>query len=283
MAADISSRAAGAAATAAPAASELPTVVCARGDVLVMQDARGFPYTVVNSPYNRLRYIDYAGNRIMYAFDDDNIVEETYTPGIFNCRMGERLVQISDTAAVTSAIVARDVDAYAKLCRRWLDATIQREYIDTYVRGNRRLSYDADKDMYLVDGGMFMVDPAGNALMAVHDTDGARTGHSFLCIVNTESRSRMDVVDPQLGRISISEKTQMVVGKLMFLLHPSGDRVFLDQLDEFALAHAMKLIADGPPKSTFDMPRYDDMQGGESAHARRDAPPAGASIGGGAA
>lgn len=258
-----------AAATAAAQASAdgLPTVVCERGDVLVMQDAKGYPYTIVNSPYNRLRYISYAGRRIMYSFDKDNVVEETYTPGVFNCRMGGRLVQISDTAAVTTSILEMNRDAYVRLCKSWLDATIQKEYIDMFVNGNRRLSYDKNNNMYLVDGGMFKVDADGNALMAKHADDGARIGYGFLCIVNTEARHRMDVVDPQLGRISISEKTQMVVGKLMFLLHPTGDRVFLDQLDPFARAHAMRLIADGPPKSTYDMPRYDDMRGGEAPYA----------------
>ena len=270
MAADIfrtEGSAPAAAAAAQATADGLPTVVCERGDVLVMQDARGFPYTIVNSPYNRLRYISYAGRRINYAFDADCIIEETYTPGVFNCRMGGKLVQISDTAAVTAAITEMDKGAYVKLCKSWLDATIQKDYIDMYVNGNRRLSYDKDGDMYLVDGGMFKVDSHGNALVATHADDGAMTGHKFLCIVNTEARHRMDVVDPQLGRISISAQTQMVVGKLMFLLHPTGDNVFLNQLDRFAHAHAMRLIADGPPKSTYDMPRYDDMRGGETAYA----------------
>ena len=243
-------------------ATGFPTVVCARGDVLVMQDARGYPYTIHNTPYNRLRYIDYAGRRIMYAFDDDNIVEETYTPGIFNCRTRGRLIQISDTAAVTSAIVERDAEAYSALCMRWLDATIQQEYIETYVRGNRRLSYDAAAKKYLVDGGIFRVDHDGNAEMSQHSRDGRHTGWSFLCIVNTEPRKKMDVVDPQLGRISINEKTQMVIAKLMFLLHPSEDPVFIGQLGPIVKAHAMKLIRAGPPESTYDAPRYDDVRGG---------------------
>lgn len=257
------------------AATGFPTVVCARGDVLVMQDARGFPYTIHNTPYNRLRYIDYAGRRIMYAFDEDNIVQETYTPGIFNCRMSGRIVQISDTAAVTLAIVEQDVGAYVALCKRWLDATIQKEYIETYVRGSRRLAYDADAKKYLVDGGMFRVDENGNAETAVHDKDGSRAGWSFLCIVNTQARESMDVVDPQLGRITVSEKTQMIVGKLMFLLHPTDDRVFLNQLDKITGAHARKLIRAGQPDSTYDAPRYDDMRGGAAFPAHPDPSPGG--------
>ena len=262
--------AAAAAAAPAPRSAEPPTAICTRGDVIVMQDADGYPYTILNTPYNRLRHYEYAGRRIMYAFDGDNVVEETYTPGIFNCRTtGGRLVQISDTAAITTAIVENDRDRYASLCIKWLSATLQRDYIATYVRGSRRLEYDARLDRYVVDGGMFRVDKHGNAEAARHRPDGSIDGYHSLCIVNTEARSDMEVVDPQLGRLVVSEATQMIVGKLMFLLHPSDDKVFLDQLGGTALAHARRLIDAGPPSSTYDaVPRYDDMRGGDSVQQR---------------
>lgn len=259
--------------------SALPSVVCVRGDVMVMQDASGYPYTIHNTPYNRLRYIDYAGRRIMYAFDDENVVEETYTPGIFNCRARGRLIQISDAAAVTSTIVDQDKNAYDSLCMRWIDSEIQQEYIDTYVRGNRRLSYDPAAKKYVVDGGMFRVDMYGTAESARHDGRGNVTHWSSLCIVNTEARTSMDVVDPQLGRITVNEKTQMTVGKLMFLLHPSRDDVFLQQLDPVTRAHAENLIAAGPPESTYDVPRYDDIRGGAGGPEPDAAPAAAAAEG----
>ena len=279
MAADTSRPAGGARAAPPPSgeASGLPAVVATRGDVLVMVDARGFPYTIHNTPYNRLRYMDYAGQRIMYAFDDDNVIEETYTPGIFNCRSLGRLVQISDTAAVTTTIVEQDVGAYVALCKTWLDSTIQAEYIATYVKGSARLSYDDAAKRYVVDGGMFRVDKNGNAEAMVHDADGRAAGWNSLCIVNTQAREKLEVIDPQLGRITISEKTQMVVGKLMFLLHPSNDRVFLDQLDPTAKAHAKRLIYAGPPESTYDMPRYDDIRGGGQVPSEGGGPLAGLS------
>ena len=244
-----------------------------------MQDAEGYPYTITNTPYNRLRHFEYAGRRIMYAFDDENVVEETYTPGIFNCRSaGGRLVQVSDTAAVTTAIVEGDRDGYVSLCTKWLSATLQRDYIATYVRGSRRLDYDAKEDRYVVDGGMFRVDKNGNAEAAHHGPDGRIEGYSGLCIVNTEARDSIEVVDPQLGRLVVTEVTQMIIGKLMFLLHPSDDRVFLDQLDGIARAHAKMLIDAGPPLSTYDaVPRYDDMRGGEPV---AQPAPAGAEKGG---
>ena len=247
-------------------ASGPPTAICVRGETIVMQDSNGYPYTILASPYNRLRFMDYAGRRIMYAFDDDNVVEETYTPGIFNCRTGGgRLIQISDTAAVTSAIVNRDKAAYIDLCLRWLSATHQKEYIQTYIRGNRRLAFDERAGKYTVDDGMFRVDTNGNAESAQHSPCGELTNWRSLCIVNTEARERMEVVDPQLGRIIITEKTQMIVGKLLFLLHPSEDDVFLGQLDSVAHAHARRLIAAGPPTSTYDAMRRDDIRGGAPA------------------
>ena len=273
MAAAAAAAAADAAAASQDAASGCPSVVCTRGDVLVMQDANGYPYTIHNTPYNRLRYQDYAGRRIMYAFDDDNVIEETYTPGIFNCRSRGRLVQISDTAAVASSIVRQDRDAYADLFARWFSATIQKEYIETYVKGSRRLSYDGAAKTYMVDDGIFKVDEDGNAYSANHDPSGKRIGWSPLCIVNTEARESMEVVDPQLGRISVSEKTQMVVGKLMFLLHPTDDCVFRHQLDDITNAHVARLIEAGPPDSTYDMPRYDDIRGGATPAPRADERP----------
>ena len=275
-AADAAAAAADAAAPPQDAASGYPSVVCTRGDVLVMQDASGYPYTIQNTPYNCLRYQDYAGRRIMYAFDDDNIIEETYTPGIFNCRSMGRHVQISDTAAVASSIVRQDLAAYTDLFSRWFSATIQKEYIETYVKGSRRLSYDGAAKTYMVDDGIFKVDEDGNAYSAVHDQSGKIAGWSPLCIVNTEARESMDVFDPQLGRIAVSEKTQMVVGKLMFLLHPTDDSVFRHQLDAITNAHVARLIEAGPPDSTYDMPRYDDIRGGAAP-----APAGGAGGGGG--
>ena len=257
-----------------PAAGERPTPVCTRGDVIVMQDADGSPYTILNTPYNKLRHYDYAGRRIMYAFDEDNRIEETYTPGVFNCHStGGRLVQISDTAAVTTAIVDGDRDGYVRLCTRWLSATIQRDYIATYVRGSSRLGYDAKEDAYLVDGGLFRIDKHGNAESAIHGADGRKVGHRSLCIVNTEARGEIEVVDPQLGRIRVAEVTQMIIAKLMFLLHPSHDAVFLEQLGPVVREHVDRLIAAGPPLSTYDaVPRYDDIRGGEAAYSQPPLP-----------
>lgn len=245
-----------------------PTPICVRGEVIVMQDADDYPFTIENTPYNRLRYMDYAGRRIMYAFDGSNTVEETYTPGIFNCRFeGGRLIQVADTAAVTECIVSSDAKRYVSMCVKWWSATVQKDYLDTYVRGSRRLSYNAEEGAYEVDGGMFRVNDRGNAYSAQFSKNGKRS-YRPLCIVNTQARSGIEVVDPQLGRIVINEKTQMIVAKLMFLLHPAADDdVFLGQLGKTVRQHVDRLIAAGPPASTYDATaaaRYDDVRGVEA-------------------
>lgn len=261
-----------------------------------MQDADDYPFTIENTPYNRLRYMDYAGRRIMYAFDDRNAAEETYTPGIFNCRFdGGRLIQVADTAAVTECIVSSDVERYVSMCLKWWSATVQKDYLDTYVRGSRRLSYNDKERAYEVDGGMFRVDDLGNAHSARFNSKGKRS-YRPLCIVNTQARSGIEVVDPQLGRIVVNEKTQMIVAKLMFLLHPaSDDTVFLGQLGKTVRQHVDRLIAAGPPASTYDAVRaaggtadadaddtdgdygrpamrYDDVRGVEAPLAPADPP-----------
>ena len=234
-----------------------------------MQDADDYPYTIENTAYNRLRYMDYAGRRIMYAFDGENAVDETYTPGIFNCYFsGTRLIQVADTASVAECIVSRDTERYRDMCTKWWSATVQKDYVDTYVRGSRRLSYNAKANVYEVDDGMFRVDQHANAFSARFTRDGKRSYRS-LCIVNNEARSELDVVDPQLGRLKINEKTQMIIAKLMFLLHPpGGDDVFLVQLGGTVRKHVDRLIAAGPPASTYDAlgaaARYDDVRGAEA-------------------
>ena len=237
-----------------------------------MQDADDYAYTIENTPYNRLRYMDYAGRRIMYGFDDDNTVEETYTPGIFNCRfMRGRLIQVADTAAVAECIVSGDAERYADMCTKWWSATVQKDYIDTYIRGSRRLSYNAEEKAYEVDDGMFRIDQHANASSARFTKTGKRS-YRPLCIVNNEARKEMEVVDPQLGRITVNEKTQMIIAKLMFLLHPAGDdEVFLNQLGKTVRAHVDRLVKAGPPASTYDAigaaaaaARYDDVRGAEA-------------------
>ena len=245
--------------------AEPPTAVCVRGDVIVMQDPDGYPFTVENSTYNHLRYVDYAGRRIMYKFQGsvagrgggsggseaaEDVVEETYTPGIFNCRSGDKLVQISDTAAVMQAIIDDDRAGYRDLCGRWYNMSIQHEYIETYIRGSSRLSHDKAGKKFIVDGGMFAVSYKANAMFA-EDGMGMRRWVP-LCIVNTESRREQTLYDPQMGRITITEMTQMIIGKLMFLLHPTRDEVFLEQLTGKARKHAEMLIGARRPDSTYD-------------------------------
>ena len=260
--------------------SEPPTAVCVRGDVIVMQDPDGYPFTVENSTYNHLRYVDYAGRRITYKFQGsvgggsdgaseaaEDVVEETYTPGIFNCRSGDKLVQISDTAAVMQAIIDDDRAGYRGLCSRWYSMSIQHEYIETYIRGSSRLSHDKAGKKFLVDGGIFAVSYKANAMFA-QDEAGARRWVP-LCIVNTESRREQTLCDPQMGRITITEMTQMIIGKLMFLLHPARDQVFLEQLTGKALKHAEMLIDARRPDSTYDAGVGDaDL---EAAHSAEDA------------
>ena len=281
---------------------------------------RVIPY----DPYHSLKYVQFDGNRIIYAFGGDRRlrIEETYNDGLFNAyrivdgvdggEEVEQVVQISDALGLAKAVLADNARAYSAMFAKWYGKKMQSDIVDyMIVAGNanrvaavhldgrrvwssNRSNDDEDEDdenkkaskgetAYIIDG-RFMVDRRGAAyyLAERDDNDDAWSdddGHGeeaeedeededngdvnvdveprfstnmndwkYLCLVADEGSRRGredDIVEvPGKGAASMSPVTRVVIAKIAFLLYPSHDNVFLNQLPTAMRKSVTRMIRD---------------------------------------
>ena len=216
--------------------------------------------------YHRLKYAHFDGNRIFHSFDGAGTrVEETYNDGIFNAYMGvggggggvdedeaELVVQISDTASLAESILANDKDKYRRIFYEWYSRFMQDEVVDYMIAsgspervqavaeaGGDNVDGEPSGKSYIVDG-RFKVDGRGAAYVK-------KGGNwEYLCIVVTpageDECSTIEI--PGRGPITMTAVTRTVMAKIAFLLYPTRDRVFLDQLPRDMRASVLRMISD---------------------------------------
>lgn len=241
-------------------------------------------------PYHSLKYVQFDGNRIMYAFGGDrrHRIEETYNDGIFNAyrivdgldgEAAEQVVQISDALGLAKAVLSDNARAYDSIFAEWYGKKMQSEIVEYMIvagNANRVAAVQLDdvgKDeggapeaekAYVVDG-RFMVDGRGAAYYLskragikhgdVDDSESEggprfstnKRDWDYLCLVaDDRKRGRADnIVDvPGKGAAAMTPVTRVVIAKIAFLLHPTDDRVFLNQLPSAMRRSVVRMISD---------------------------------------
>ena len=208
-----------------------------RKDLFVIQTDAGIS-TVPKSAYFILKLKHFDGNRIFFNFGkNDARVEETFDDGIFNCYHGEHSVQISDGQSVAKVVLDNNYDEFFALFARWHGIQKQQETLDIMFRpyGNR-VKFNKKQDRYEIDD-IYGVNAHG--VGAYRTEDG--NWHS-LCLVAQQSVKPKEIDLPEIGPTVLNEITQTILAKVMFLLFPTTERVFMSQLPEYAKRHVEHLV-----------------------------------------
>jgi len=207
----------------------LSVVLEERDDLLiVMQNGR--VQTLPLSPYTVLKHKHFHGNRIIYKFNSDMEVTETYTDGIFNCRLRSEKLQIRKRDDIAKAIMQHHqtndcayyeqifASEYAKHYRTDLLMQLLEVY-DERVR--------VQGDTFVIDG-IFRVDQHGNAYVK----QANKYGWKNICIV-VQGKLKPHYIDTPIGSIQLDETALTIIAKITFLLFPNlEDTVFAQQLPD---------------------------------------------------
>jgi hypothetical protein len=204
-----------------------------RGDLLIIQTKDGIT-TVPKTPYYKVKYIDYQGNRISYRFGDPSKrVEETYDDGIFNCYFGDRHIQIRDGNAVANAMTAynetKNSEQFETLFNKFYMKEHKYEILDGFFAAlNDRVKRAYGEGMYVIDD-IFAVDGHANAYVLTEKESGDFDWRP-LCIVVQGTLQNKNIETP-LGCLELDVTLQSIIAKVMYLLNPNPeDCVFMRQL-----------------------------------------------------
>ena len=211
-------------------------VIAERDSSLVIFEA-GKIKSLPNNTYNQVKYRDFKGERIMYEFDDDCYVHETYDNGIFNAFVKDETMQIRDSETICQSILDHkktgDVDkfneVFKKLYFKQHKAELMQEMINVFgdrVKTHTSTSKENPITHYVIDD-RFMVDDKGVS----HYIDKNKRW-KFLCTVAQGHLSNI-TISTKIGTIELKSKELEIMGKIGFLLSPDiNDNVFLHQLPE---------------------------------------------------
>lgn len=221
------------------------------GTILIELDGR--PELLPNNDYTQLRFVRFDGGRINHDFGDGCIIQETYNRGIYNCECDGELIQIYDGGQVARAILDDDVEAYRTVFNEWYSERTEHEIVEMAVRGFgdrvKRGKLGKDVDGYIVDD-----------LWGVRTDGGAMYHHDntwrHICLVASRTEDREIVLNGHAKPVKVGARTWVVIAKIMFLLNPRPERVFMGQLPE-SLKRVVMASQDG---LTEPIPAHPDWQ-----------------------
>lgn len=200
-----------------------------RDDLLiVLQNSK--VETLPLCPYTVLKHKYFHGNRIIYKFNSDMEVTETYTDGIFNCSLRSENLQIrrrDDIArAITQHYEANDCTLYEEIFAteyaKHYRTDLLMQFLQVY---DERVNLHGDA--FVIDG-IFRVDQHGNAYVR----DVNKYGWKNICIV-VQGKLKLHYIDTPIGSIQLDETALTIIAKITFLLFPNlEDIVFAQQLPD---------------------------------------------------
>lgn len=207
-----------------------------KGELLLISH-KGRVQTVLNNPYNVLKYESFDGNRIFYKFADDISLQETFDDGIFNCTVKGDTMQLRCSNEIAEAVMEHrntgSNEKFRKVFGKAFAQKYQDDIIDNFIEPllqSRRiqkitLGYQIDN--------RFCVDKHGNAYHWGATTDGSvkRDGWKKLCVSAKGIPPHMTIETP-IGKIDLDGLVLDIFSKIYGLLEPNiNDKVLIEQLD----------------------------------------------------
>lgn len=185
--------------------------------------------TITNDTYSQLKYKTYNGNRIFYDFGDGFKIQETYDNGIFNCYIGESVLNIRDGKKIAEFVLDKNKSGYEKFIKEHYIEQHRTELLDKVIA-----TFDDRvtkvKDGYIVDD-MFKVDNKGTSYFAtgmgtLDDT------WKFLCTVAQGNIRKMSI-DSEVGLLELDTTCMTILAKIGFFCNPDvHDSIFMNQLPQ---------------------------------------------------
>jgi hypothetical protein len=197
------------------------------GLYIIMVD--GKVKTIVRDSYSQLKYKVYNGNRIFYDFGDGLKIQETYDDRIFNCYIGEAVINIRNGKKIAEFIIDENKSGYELFVKEHYLEQHRTELLDKIIAtyNNRVVKV---KDGYVVDD-MFKVDNKGTSYYLT-GVDTLNSNWKFLCTVAQGNIRKMSI-DSEVGLLELDTTCMTILAKIGFFCNPNvHDNVFMNQLPQ---------------------------------------------------
>ena len=194
------------------------------GLYIIMVD--GKVKTIVKDSYSQLKYKTYNGNRIFYDFGDGLKIQETYDDRIFNCYIGEAVINIRNGKKIAEYIIDENKSGYELFVKEHYLEQHRTELLDKIIStyNNRVVKV---KDGYVVDD-IFKVDNKGTS----YCKSGELGNWNFLCTVAQGNIRKMSI-DSEVGLLELDTTCMTILAKIGFFCNPNvHDDVFMNQLPQ---------------------------------------------------
>jgi hypothetical protein len=197
------------------------------GLYIIMVD--GKVKTIVRDAYSQLKYKVYNGNRIFYDFGDGLKIQETYDDRIFNCYIGEAVINIRNGKKIAEFIIDENKSGYELFVKEHYLEQHRTELLDKIIStfNNRVVKV---KGGYVVDD-MFKVDSKGTSYYLT-GVDTLDSNWKFLCTVAQGNIRKMSI-DSEVGLLELDTTCMTILAKIGFFCNPNvHDNVFMNQLPQ---------------------------------------------------
>jgi len=209
-------------------------VIEIRKDNIIYQRDDGTINVEPNTPYFRIKILEFGGDRIKHDIPIEGIeIMETFDDMIFNVTINGLTITTRPNMADSIVESFNNTDKLLKIFERYNNQKYNIKLLEGFLKehGDRIKTVT---EGFVVDD-MFLVDRIGNAWFWKNGEkdQSHRTNISTgaICIVVKRSRNHK-VVDPTHGgSVEIDELGFIILSKINFLLEPNlDDEVFVNQI-----------------------------------------------------
>ena len=197
---------------------------------------KGVIMTKINDNYYNLKYGQYEGERIHFAFNDEAKVDETYDDRIFNCTYKDETMQVRKSEDICNAINNKNLDDYALVFKETYYEIHRIELITDLIKRSYGDRVQLKNDDTFVIDDRFMVDSKATAHYSKKGQNHKHTidkdkRWNFLCIVVKAKQLRKRAIKTKIGLVELDEKLLEILAKINYLLNPNmSDSILTSQL-----------------------------------------------------
>ena len=192
-----------------------------------------------NDSYNRLKYGDYESERVIFRWNEESNVEETYDERIFNCYYKTERLQLRKANDICKAILTKDVELYEEVFKSQYYTLHKAELLAGFIDDNYQLRdrvVRTKDDDFIVDD-VFKVDGHANTyVLETHRIKESKRERKWrnLCTVISVKNLPKTLHTKTIGDVKIDTKTLNCLTKIIGLVSPMlWDRVIWNQIPKW--------------------------------------------------
>ena len=219
-----------------------------RQDQIIIQGTNGSPAIKPNTAYNNVKFGLFNGGQIKYKFDKKITARESKRGTVFDCQYGNDIkIRTRRVEEVAAAILEHNKNGNIKQFIKILSEEYCKEHGHEILNlffapyEKRVISYDLKQEdrqtakeyafRYEIDG-IFAVYSGGSTQVLEPKQNGTTSWKSIdIDAVGKKEFAPKTITTKQFGCVMLDHTTQLVMAKVMFLLHPNTrDEVFMLQI-----------------------------------------------------